>query len=86
MKKAFRTITELESELKGIRQKVQKGKLWNGDFGINACMESIKFNCYISSEKLEEYYSELVMKGLTDRTFNTKMIVACEILMERNAD
>lgn len=93
MKKAFRTITELETELKDIRKKVQKGKLMNGTFGINECKESIKFHCFIQSKEVEEIYNELIVSGLTDRCFNTNMIIACELLMkdgyknnERNAD
>lgn len=77
-----RTITQLENELKEIRKQRAKGKFENGDFGFRECKESIKFHCYINNnQSYEDYYPELIVRGLTENGFNTFMIVACEELM-----
>lgn len=85
MLKARKTITKLEKELNNIRKKVAKGKLLNGEYGINACIQAIGFHCYINGINVNEYYPELIHDGLTDKFFNLNMIVACEILMEEES-
>ena len=77
-----KTITELEKELQQIRKGREKGKFEDGDFGFRECKESIKFHCYIhDNQPYEDYYVELITRGLTEFGFNTFMIVACEELM-----
>lgn len=74
----IRTLDNLVKILQDERKSAYRG----GMYGIDACKESIKFQMKLFHKNLDQMYIELIGRGLTERLFNTYMIVACEELME----
>lgn len=68
--------------LEQIIEKEKQTRQENGDFGINACKESIKFNLkldefYGKKKSLYTYLEEYVEKANNDVFFNNAMVLAC---------
>ena len=79
---ARKNLKEVYEEVKKIRKGFAKGKYIKGDFGYNACKESIGFQCFIHSMSLKEYYPELVNRALTEQGFNLIILATIEEMIE----
>lgn len=81
------TIKRLNEVLaEGRKQKQTKkyhNTYYNGNFGIDACKESVNWKVKAYDKSLEELYGEFITRALTQVGFNINMILACEELMEK---
>lgn len=58
-----------------------------GQFGINACKESIRFSVEYLGENLADLLNEYVERANADAFFNKAMVLACwELMQEAEAD
>lgn len=80
--KLARTIAQLEKQLKKDRKAVENGKQVNGNYGLNACIDSVKYEMNLTHKTVEQVYAEQVSHCLLSAFHNTMMVVACEKIME----
>ncbi len=70
--------------LEQILEQEKKTRTESGEFGIEACKHSIKFEHYISNKSLYLLLEEYVTKANEDKFFNNAMVLACwELINER---
>lgn len=63
--------------LEQIIKKEREHRIEKGDFGINACKESIRFDVEFHKVSLYTLLEEYVEKANNDIFFNKAMVLAC---------
>lgn len=63
--------------LEQILEKEKANRHEEGDFGIKACKESIKWSVHFSGKSLYELLEGYVKRANEERFFNDAMVLAC---------
>lgn len=75
---------EKKMTLEQIINKEKRNRVEDGQFGVKACKESIKFNVEFFNENLYNLLEEYVQRANNDPFFNKAMVLACwELINEK---
>lgn len=72
---SIRKLSELVEKARNENQR-------SGQFGIDACRESIEWSMDFEKKSAKELYPTFISRAICDVFFNVNMIIACEELIK----